>query len=1410
VRDPVQAQVADGGDGVEDSSPAPPREVRTLLPAWSRIPDSGPIAEVLGRRQHWLDALSHGNDGARSIGLDDLADDGRTEDRIRQGYTGRAAIELLQNAHDAMADSGVVGTARFVATPTALLVANEGQPFDEERVRSITRLGSSSKAKRRHRRHQIGYKGIGFTSVFEISDRPQILSRDVGFQFDRRAAEDLVRRALGDGLDGPVPARYFPLPIEPEELDGDEELIAALFAAGAVTVIRLPIRADVDRNAVFANVRETLVPETLLFMPTMRGISFEDGSVQVAWARNPASRSGIGKIVHLDRGDGLRLSYLVAAESVLATAELIGKLDDPLWKSVQRLNAAVAIPWSERGPRLDPPASRVHSYFPTDDQLGRPVILHADFYLDASRRRLELKGTGGEVTRAAGRAVADLAGRLAESVGRWGAPLLTTFVANGAADEAGGILGQLLEASLKERRIARRFGGGEPAKPAELRRFGLTLEPAAVRRLMTAAVRARELLDPADDHGDVGALLARLGCESLAPVEVASRLDLAGTDEPYGVILGLLWSWLETTGPYRSQVVASLRQRRVVQDEHGAWARPANLERRTDDAPELPAGLRRLEVLEPPSGAARAFVDALSIARLDPATALVRTLDALDAGAFGRTDSERVAVLELLFRIWSAHPAAFKPAQPRLGAVSVRARRAGARVARAWRRADKTYFGAEWLADRALEDLYAPLGEPEFLGEPLVPSPSDRKARRAFYEALGVASVPRRGPIGWPHAKHEAEWRDGAVRSEAWTCANGHPQSPRHVDGWMVDRLDDLLEHVREPEAAAALARGLVALGEPYGPEARVQCQNSAHGSVAPRKPVIGYQRWRLQGVPWVPVANDPAGGQLQVPSRAWYGLPARSTWLLVARARLRPNDAEALGLVTAERPGPTPVEEALEALAQANPDLSAAAAEVQSTADWLARRLERGLARADRRVSTPPLATLGAAGRRWSREPAIPNLPGLPPIPGLDLLPPGRWTGLQRAYGLRGARELVTADWRAGRRESVPHLLSIEHKVFLLALLLRRRADPEHTAARLARLSERPVAWLRLAWRMAEQRTDVADPRFVLEPRRDAKGRVVGGELIWTARLRPEPVHLAGAIAEHLDLPDDDAEIALFLTEPRRVVDQRGVTSGEIEDADRLLRSRRWFRDSRERTANAPPPPDERLDASRWEAPVEDQHAPESKAVSEKTYIDPNAVVFGPAERVVAAEPRTALVKRSAGRPQPGSASRPLARPLAPAGGEEAAAAASGKRTEETAIEIVKRFGNGLPDVVEVVDVQDDDRGWDLEFVMRDGGTIPVEVKGSSGSGPFVLTGNEWNAAREHADYVLYHVVDLTTPARTRMRVFRNLKDRLKEDHVSAAGWAVTGWRNLEPEQIPVKPAKEASSAPAATRSGEQGELSG
>jgi hypothetical protein len=1297
-----------------------------------------------------------------------------------------------------MADSRTPGRVRFVITPEALLVANEGQPFDAPRVRSLTRLGSSDKAASRGDHHQIGYKGIGFTSVFEISDRPQVLSRDVGLAFDRTEAANLVQHYLGDGLDGPVPARYFPLPIRPGELGDDERVIAELLGEGAVTVVRLPLRADRDRDQILENVRETLVPETLLFMPVLRGLSIEEGERSAGWVRREASRTGIGRIVHLEDQDGRRSNWLVARGGAEVDPAVVEALDDELWAGVKRLNAAVAIPWSERGPRDEAVSRRVHSYFATDDLLGRSLLLHADFYLDSSRRRLELKGPGGEVTRAAADAVAGLAARLVESVGKWGLPLLSACVPVGIADAAGNEIGRRLEVALAEAQIARPFGGGPRRRPAELQRLGLDLERSRVERLMTVLDPSDDLLDPSDDVGSVRDLLDRLGCSRLGPLGVAGRVKPSTASEPYASVLGLLHEWLETTEMDRFAVLTVLRKRSVVQDQDERWRMPANVERRASTAPELPPALRRAELREPQSPAARALVDALQITVLEPASALGRLLNAIASRSYPTTNEDHEQALDLAYRIWLADSTALRMERQRVGSIRVRARTNRARFERDWRRADQTYFGADWAGDRTLEQLYAPLGEAEFLAEPLPSAAAERNRRRQFFEALGVAAAPRRVQISSSTTSHLYSWINTGGRGEAWECAAGHPQTRREITGWLMDRLDEVLDHSDDPETAAALAHGLVMLGEPYGPPVTVHCTHSGHEGVAHRKPVIGYQRWRLTEAPWVPVSNDPSGAALQVPSRAWRGLPARSPWLLVPKARLRPTDAEALGLVFAEHPEPTSVESALEALAKAYPDLAVARGDVRDTADWLARRLERVLTKGERRSSaSPPLPAQGADGWRWSRSAAVPNVPGLPRIRGLDLLPPGRWTRLQRSYGLGAARDLVRADFSKGPvRRNAGALLPNLHRVHLLALLLRRGAESERTAARLAALREHPVAWLRLSWRVGEDVTPALGARFLLEPARDARGRVTGSSLYWTADERPGPVDLGRALAEHLEIPDDDAEIALFFQEARVLVEERGLTEGEINDADRLLRSRRYYRDDPARTPERSSGAtaegvDYRLDASQWQEPAELSGSRAAASTApEKTYIDATAVAFGASTRMRAPERKKEAPENGGGRrAEPGAPARDLAKPLAPVGPEARMAAASGKRTEETAVAIVKRFGSGLPDVVEVVDVQDEDRGWDLEFRMRDGTFIPVEVKGSSGGGSFVITANEWEAARAHADYTLYHVVDLTTPDKTRMRVFRGLRDRLTDDRVSAAGWAVTRWQELEPEEIPVRP---------------------
>jgi len=82
-------------------------------------------------------------------------------------------LELLQNAEDNSYAPDVVPEIRFRLTEEAILVQNNELGFSEENVRSLCAVAKSSKPKRLG---YIGEKGIGFKSVFRVTDEPYISS----------------------------------------------------------------------------------------------------------------------------------------------------------------------------------------------------------------------------------------------------------------------------------------------------------------------------------------------------------------------------------------------------------------------------------------------------------------------------------------------------------------------------------------------------------------------------------------------------------------------------------------------------------------------------------------------------------------------------------------------------------------------------------------------------------------------------------------------------------------------------------------------------------------------------------------------------------------------------------------------------------------------------------------------------------------------------------------------------------------------------------------------------------------------------------------------------------------------------------------------------------------------------------
>lgn len=102
----------------------------------------------------------------------------------RRVYTdpGHFLIELLQNAEDASAR-----TFRVVFDRTRILVWHDGNPFDVRDLVGVTSIGQTTK-----RKQQIGFFGVGFKSVYEVTERPQVYS-DV---YELEIADVSIPRAL--------------------------------------------------------------------------------------------------------------------------------------------------------------------------------------------------------------------------------------------------------------------------------------------------------------------------------------------------------------------------------------------------------------------------------------------------------------------------------------------------------------------------------------------------------------------------------------------------------------------------------------------------------------------------------------------------------------------------------------------------------------------------------------------------------------------------------------------------------------------------------------------------------------------------------------------------------------------------------------------------------------------------------------------------------------------------------------------------------------------------------------------------------------------------------------------------------------------------------------------------------------
>ncbi|KAM8836563.1 uncharacterized protein AB9W97_002193 isoform 1-T8 [Spinachia spinachia] len=162
-------------------------------------------------------------------------------------------LELIQNADDNSypPEVAVDPALVFVVKKDSITVLNNEVGFQEKNIRAICDVGCSTKGK--HKYGYIGQKGIGFKSVFKVTDCPEIHSNGFHLQFDKTCG----------------PMGYI-LPNWKEDERPLDTQLKDMHQHSWTTKIFLPLRLESHQTR---NLFHDVHPSLLLFLHRLRSIS---------------------------------------------------------------------------------------------------------------------------------------------------------------------------------------------------------------------------------------------------------------------------------------------------------------------------------------------------------------------------------------------------------------------------------------------------------------------------------------------------------------------------------------------------------------------------------------------------------------------------------------------------------------------------------------------------------------------------------------------------------------------------------------------------------------------------------------------------------------------------------------------------------------------------------------------------------------------------------------------------------------------------------------------------------------------------------------------------------------------------------------------------------------------------------
>ena len=898
--------------------------------------------------------------GLRVSALKSLDERGGAQELVRQQYTGRYPFELLQNANDAARGTGARGRVHFLLTDSALIVADNGSGFGEAQVEAICSLGRSSKGPG----ESVGHKGLGFKSVGEITDHPQIVSATTSFQFNG----DRVRTAVSEHL-GPLPASQklpiyaFPLPVDEPDLEPDTQAIEKLRSDGFTTIIRLPLRVGLERATVEEDLLRNLHARLLLFLPDVDHLEIEGTRDDFSSEIFRESDDGVERVL-LETGDESE-EWLIYRASVTPPRAVLEPLGDA-WNEIKQVRFAIAVPVDDAGePRVDG-TFPLHVYFPTDEQPGLHVAIHAEWVLSMDRRQLATTPEAAAFNRMLSRAVAShLTSTVApELVRRTGASASAIEALVPTTDGPDGVGGTALRKGWSQALLEATFlpsADGSLRRPADIRLLPRSLPDTDVAHERAELDRAHTLRPDVERLSAVKTFLAAAPDTDEMRLGEFIALLRPPTRETAADYYRFLVDWRGAAG---TPVVNALKRAASVLGAGGQLLTPETdtiffpRERGEATIPDdLPVPIAHVPAVEDVHKLLRDLGVKPFEWRDLIRDFLVKILSDPEADP-----DQRERAMAGLRAYHQVRLQGNEDLEPVLGRVLLPARTADKSV-RELRPAAGIYFSAPWTGSDELEMIYGPFGAAEFLDIEAPDQTDQRQDELEFYRMLGVVAHPRLDEAkptethGYmmtsPRHPHRRglfrEWLAQPEVRAAAVCPQGHPQSQQLRVSYRLDRLEEVIDS-KDPIRLMVLWNQLaLRWGSLYedGMQALFYCLHVSH--VGDRgRPAPSLFAYTLQSQEWVPVDRGNIAEFVR-PSQAWIDAaqtPRRIQERIprISEVMYRTHGgaglASALNLTDAGRPHVADLLALLESIAAEAETAGSTNREIAQAARWVQRTL--------------------------------------------------------------------------------------------------------------------------------------------------------------------------------------------------------------------------------------------------------------------------------------------------------------------------------------------------------------------------------------------------------------------------------------------------------------------------------------